>query len=262
MEDLLREQQQQVASRTRLPQIKVMPAAAGMFEFADTNDTVREIIGVVLNTHPRNILWDKPYGTASDPNDEQAGKPACSSKDGMFGTPRAGFAHINLGGRVATGTERIACASCKYNEWGSKPLIPALMRPGDSGKGKAVTNQRSVYLLISGKAMPYELVLPPTSIKTFDEYLLTLLNSSVPVQAVLTRLTQERKERGSQRWAEVQFSNAGSLTQEQFSAVLEKRTTFAAAMTPALQAEDAVTTAAEPETASEEEVSEAGEIQW
>lgn len=240
MRDLLQAQRGMIGERQRLPQVKIMGAGAGLYEFADTNDTVRTFRGVILGSHMRNVLWDKAYGDEAPrprggDDEEQKGRPACVSGDGVTGVPREGFAHAALQPRdasptatpvVARGTERISCRTCPYNQWGSKRLIPELMRPGDSGKGKAVTNQRAVYILVEGREAPVMLILPPTSITAFDEYLTTLLNRGIPVQATFTTFTQEIKERGRLKWAQATFAQGDALNQESFSRVLAKRNEY------------------------------------
>lgn len=235
--DLLRAQTSEITTFQRLPRVKVMPAGAGLFEFTDTNDTVREFKAIILNSHSRNILWDRAVGevgasaTASDSNDRDNG-PACSSNDGKWGTPRTGFTHLGLGrGRVATGTERIECATCPYNQWNSIGLV----RPDRAHqKGKAVTNQRSLYLLLEDREAPMELILTPTSLQKYDAYLMALANQQVPVQAVLTHFKQEIKNgTGGIRWGQVVFENAGILDGPTFALAMAKRQQYRNAIMPA-----------------------------
>lgn len=240
--DLLRAQASQITTVQRLPDVKIMPAGAGLYEFSDTNDTVREFTGVILNSHARNLLWDRPYGSeAPQPvngEGDPQNMPACVSSDGKFGVPRPGFPHAGLQGRVASGTERIACATCPYNQWESKGLIPALLRPNDSGKGKAVVNQRVLFIMVVdaegqfARETPVQLTLPPTSLVPYDEYLGTLLNRGVPVQAVLTRFSQTRQTRGSLAWSLAVFDNARPLTEAEFQAVMGKRAQFRTSIVP------------------------------
>lgn len=227
--DLLRAQANSIQTAQRLPRVKIMPAAAGLFEFMDTNDTERTFDGVVLNNHPRNVLWEVPYGTARPSNaDGSPQRPGCVSPDGLKGTPREGFTHAALNGGVATGVEEIPCRSCPYNQWGSKHLVDSR-----GGKGKACTNQRSVYVMMQDRATPVELILPPTSLTPFDEYLTNLLNRGVPVQAVVTKFGQERKQRGQVEWCQTTYTRGVDLNQEQFDLVLAKRQQWMSSITPA-----------------------------
>jgi hypothetical protein len=228
--DLLRAQQGMVGERLKLVQAKVMPAGAGRFEFTDTNEIVQEFAGVILGSHQRNVLWDRP-ADVQPANDEEKG-PACRSPNGLHGIPRAGFAHAALQRQgdptlvVATGTEQISCASCPYNKWGSKPLMPQMMRPGGSTKGKAVTNQRGVYVLVPGRETPVMVIVSPTSIPAYDEYIGNLVNHGIPVQSMFTIFKQEIKTKGAQRWALVTFHRGETLGNDAFQKVLTVRNRF------------------------------------
>lgn len=225
-DDLLRAQAEQIDSAPRLPRVKIMPAGANLFEFTDTNETVREFVGVVLNSHPRNVLWDRPYGERDPGADDEASHPACTAPDGRNGTPRTGFQHAALG-QVATGAELIACATCPYNAWGSAQLV------GQPGRGKGCTNQRSVFVLVEGRAVPVELPLPPTSLRSYDEYLTNLIGRQVPVQSVVTRFYLERRESASGlRWSVARFESSRTLDGDEFEAVIEARSRFRGSIFP------------------------------
>jgi hypothetical protein len=235
--DLLRAQADMVGSESvRFPQVKVMPAGAGLFEFKDSNDTVRDFVGVILMSHGRNILWDKKFGSPESRDaDGNTRPPACVSNDAVTASPRPGFAHLALQRQglptiEATGQEIIACSSCPYNQWGSKPLLSYVDNP--NAKGKACTNQRSVYVLTPDRQVPVELVLPPTSLTPYDEYLRLLLNQSVPVQLVLTRFSQSVGGQGGIRYGTVEFSLAEGLADADVPRVMEVRSRFLNAMTP------------------------------
>lgn len=233
-EDLLRTQAESISTPQRLPRIKIMPAAAGLYEFTDRTPSVteREFNGVILGSHARNVLWDGAYGD-DRPEGERA--PACSSRDGKVGVPRQGFAHAALqsgNGSIvaATGEEMIECASCPYNAFGSKRMISESGSP----KGKAVSNQRSVYIALEGRRSPMELVITNMSIPPFDEYLNSLLQRDIPVQSVVTTFKQELKNRvgSSGRYAVATFSSAGSLSPEAFNRVLALRTEYLSFIRP------------------------------
>jgi hypothetical protein len=234
-EQLLRQQGAQLTT-VDIPRVKIMAAGAGLYEFTDTNDTVRDFEGVILSSHARNTLWDRPYG--SEPADGEAGGPGCTSGDGQAGRPREGFEHQDLDGK-ATGSETITCGSCAYNQWGSASLV------GKNGKGKACTNQRSVYLLVEGKELPYEMILSPTSLREFDAYSATLLNQGLPLPAVVTKLGQQIKTAGSLKWAQATFEMGAGLTDEAFSLVREKMVKYKDAITPRSMIVEAEWTAVE-----------------
>ena len=233
--DLLRSQAEEVGTPQRLPQIKIMPAAAGLFEFTDDNSTPREFRGIILGSHARNVLWDGAYGEERAESDRG---PACSSRDGKIGVPRIGFRHAALQTRdpgsstfvEATGTEQIECATCPYNAFGSKRMITE----NGSPKGKAVTNQRSVYIAVEGRRSPLELLVVNTSIPPFDEYLNSLLQREIPVQSVVTTFKQELKNRvgAAGRYAVATFTNSGAVDAETFNRILALRTEYLSFIRP------------------------------
>lgn len=241
LDDLLNAQGEQIGTAQPLPAIKVMPAGAGKYEFEDTETVVSQFTGVILNTHANNVLWDKPYGSQTA---EENDGPGCQAVDGKYGTPRIGFAHAALDGDIATGLERIECASCPYNQWSSKGLLPGFA----AGKGKACTNQRKVYALVLNddgtlaRETPMELTLPPTSISNLDEYMSGLLNQHMPVQAVLTTFAQIRKMFGTFTVGVVTFSNTRPLTQGEFDTVIAKRGQYLTQMSPRSMPPEAVVT--------------------
>jgi hypothetical protein len=240
--DLLRAQAEDLGSRNALPRLKVMPAGAGLFEFEDDQTTTREVHGVILNSHGRNVLWDRNVddeAPSAAQTEEGANRPACSSTDGRYGVPREGFVHLGLPSNQgkapeaatarATGQELIACSTCPYNQFGSIKLMPT--RRQGTGKGKATTNQRSVYVALPDRAAPVELRITPSSLTNLDRYLGDLLNRGIPVQTVVTRFRQEVKREGGKAWGVVLFDVARQLTQDEFDAVMQKRAQFKDAIT-------------------------------
>jgi hypothetical protein len=227
--DLLRAQQDSIETPQALPRVKIMAAGAGLFEFEDTSDTTRTFKGVVLANHPRNVCWDKKFGEQAATAEESL--PACSSNDGRTGLPREGFAHAGLpSGVVGNGVRTVACRTCPYNQWNSGNMLISDKNP----RGKACTNQRSVFVLVEDREAPVELVLPPTNISGFDEYLTTLLNRGIPVQAVVTDFRQEVVRMNGFLVGKALFSMDKNLTQDEFNIVLGKRLQYQTAMIPNL----------------------------
>lgn len=225
--DLLRQQGESIQTPQALPRIKIMAAGAGMYDIQDDATPVREFSGVVLASHARNVLWDRPYGEDAPSDDEKP--PACSSTDGIWGTPREGFRHPGLvDGQVGNGVLMVACRGCPLNQFGSGNALIATHNP----KGKACANQKSVYVLLEGHETPFELRLPAMSIRSFDAYLTGLLNRGVPVQAVVTRFRQEVKMRGTKRYGEAIFEVGSTLSSDAFQGVLVKRSRYSAQLNP------------------------------
>lgn len=231
--DLLRQQGESVETPQALPMVKVMPAGAGLYDIEGEATPVREFYGVILNNHARNVLWDRKYGVEVE--DEELKRAACSSNDGRWGTPREGFAHPALEGEVGNGVRMVACQTCPLNRWGSGATYIADKNP----KGKACTNQRSVYIMVEGRETPLELRLPPTSLNDFDAYLTDLLNKGVPVQAVVTKFSQKIMGTNA-RFGKAVFEVAEALSPEGFQAVLTKRARYHQQITPQVIQEAAV----------------------
>lgn len=225
--ELLEAQKESIALPQRLPTVGVMAAGVGLFEFQDTNETAATFRGVILASHPRNILWDKKFG--QEPRTEEEKFPACASPDGKYGHPRPGFRHEALGGRAAQGDESIDCHTCPYNKFGSGNKLISDKNP----KGKAVTNQRSVYIAIEGRMSPVDLTLPPTSMAALDEYMTMLLNRQLPAPAVVTEFGQVRKEKGGMKWGVVTLKLVRELNAEEFAAIMQMRRDYLQVITPA-----------------------------
>lgn len=106
----------------------------------DNPDYAKYLEGVIVYSHNANSYW--PTGEDYDDNTP----PSCQSVDGKLG-------YGNPGG---------LCADCPYNRYGSDTK--------GTGKGKACKNQRILYLLRSGEAMPIQLSLSPTSITPYSQF--------------------------------------------------------------------------------------------
>lgn len=227
--DLLRAQAENIQTPQSLVQMKILPAGAGQFELSDTpGETFPRFKGVVLHAHPSNVLWDRKFGAELPQGDDLAKLPACSSNDGIRGVPREGFAHAGLNGARGDGVRTVECRTCPYNAWGSG----AMLIPDKNPRGKAVTNNRRVYILLEGRDAPVELVLPPTSLAAFDEYSASLLNQGIPLLAVVTEFSQSRTGQGRITYAVVNVRNDGYLTAEQFAVVRDARQRYLTSIMP------------------------------
>lgn len=213
--DLLRAQQESVSGDLELPRIKIVGAGVGMYEFPDEGETVKEFEGVILGAHGRNVLWTKKMEPGVQRDDDEA-RPACSSADGKFGRPQEGFKHIMLNGEAATGNELISCADCKYNKFGSGNIFI----PDKNKKGKAVTNQKTVYVYLPDRLLPFQLTLNTMSIPGYDEYVTKLLRRGIPTQAVTTVFRQVVKQSGSVKYAIATFVEGKPLAKDAFDDVM------------------------------------------
>lgn len=229
--ELLRVQQSSIHTPVDLVRMSVLGSGACQFELSDVpGKTFPEVTGIILHAHPSNVLWDKPYGSQPDPTDEKSRLPACSSNDDEWGIPREGFAHAGLpAGEVGDGIRRVACATCPYNHWGTGNLFS----PQRSAKGKAVANQRRIYIMLEGRNSPVVLTVPPSSIGAFDQYSNGLLDKGIPLQAVLTHFSQHRTGRPGNIYAALDFKVAGDLSPELFQEAMKRREQYRTSIFPA-----------------------------
>lgn len=231
--DLLRGMAESIDTPQKLAKIGVMPAAAGLYRIQGADETTDDLKvptfkGVVLHSHSRNVLWDREYGDNTPVADEER-LPACSSPNSKVGIPRKGFAHAALDGAEATGDERIECASCPYNQWGSGDMLIATK----NHKGKAVTNQKAIYIMLPGRKAPMVLTISGYSIAAWDEYMMGLMNQDIPVQSVVTEFAQKIQNRKGKDVALIVLRRAGVLPAETFQGALRKREEFRASIFPA-----------------------------
>lgn len=157
----------------------------------DAPDTVQSLLGVIVHHHSVNAYWASDYDGSNN-------LPDCSSRDGKHGVD------------TQTG-EIFDCASCPRNQFGS----------GKDGIGKACKNGHRIYLLRENEALPILLTLPPTSLKTFKEYLAKrLIAKGKRSSDVLTtiKLTKEKNSSGIV-YSACKFGKAADLTKEQIAAI-------------------------------------------
>lgn len=125
------------------PRVKIPAGGALQFEIPsddpDNPDYQKHLTGIILYNHDNYAYW--PEGNEYDDNTT----PLCSSVNGKLGIGDPGG----------------ACTACALNRFGTGP----------EGKGKACKNMRALYLLRSGEYMPLQVMLPPTSLTPFREFM-------------------------------------------------------------------------------------------
>lgn len=107
-------------------------------------DYVKNIEGIILYSHQTCAYW------AEGLEYDDSAAPLCSSVDGKIGC----------------GTPGGTCAVCELNQYGT-----ATDSKGNQAKGKACKNMRHLYILRDGEYMPILLVLPPTSLRPYSDFI-------------------------------------------------------------------------------------------
>jgi len=173
-----------------------IPAGGGLSfelpgESEDTPTAATELVGIIVDHHPVNALWMNEYDGSNN-------QPDCSSFDGKTG--------IDGNGEVKQ------CANCPYNQFGSAR---------NGGKGKACKNMHRIYILMNGQVIPMLLILPPSSIASWRNY----IGKKIVVKGkrpwmVLTKVTlkKEKNENGI-AYSQAVFTKVADLTPAECAAV-------------------------------------------
>jgi len=165
-----------------------IPSGGGLaFELPDSTGPVMitEIVGIIVDHYPVNAFWATKYSGQKNP-------PDCASTDGKTGIER-------------DSGETRSCKTCPRNQWGSS----------EKGVGKACKNMHRIYLLPTGNILPILITLPPTSIKSFGDFLgKRVVAKGLRSYEVLTRISLRReKSRSGIEYSQAVFSTVCVLPQ-------------------------------------------------
>lgn len=170
-----------------------VPSGGGLFWTDEEGKPVQYVDGIIVHTHNARSYWKQGL-------DESGGgtPPDCFSPDAIMG-------HGDPGG---------PCSGCQFAQFGSE------VRNGKPGPGQACKQVRQVYLLREGSFLPTVLIAPPGSLKSFQEYLISLSTKGVAYSQVVTRLSLvEGKSSQGIKFAIVKATALDKLTPEQAAAV-------------------------------------------
>lgn len=190
--------------------ISVKHAGVQRFELPATGDEGDEdrlrktFSGVIIFNHRMNSYWSKPFG------ESDSVIPDCFSLDAIHGTKYG------------------ECADCKYNQWGSA---------SEGKKGKACRNMWRLYVYLNkGMILPYQISIPPTSIKNFQNYIISLMSRGMAVERMVTAFSIIP---GAQESSVVRFAEKKKLDDDAFLFYLSKRNKFMHFMKSAVFFEEA-----------------------
>lgn len=166
-----------------------IPSGGGLsFEVPGENEDIptvaTELVGIIVDHHPVNALWMNEYDGSNN-------QPDCSSFDGKTA--------VDSNGEIKS------CANCPYNQFGTAR---------NGGKGKACKNMHRIYILLGGQAIPTLLVLPPTSIAAWRNYIgkKIVVKGKRPYM-VLTKVTlKKEKNEGGIAYSQAVFTKVADLT--------------------------------------------------
>lgn len=181
------------AFETDLARYKLMPGGAPMLERVDPHGGdskyVPSIDGVIVGAQRTNLFFDSDFDGGST-------SPTCSSQDGIHGEGDPGG----------------LCADCPLNQYGS----------GRSGKSKACKNKVKLFIQIPGEELPSVLVLPATSIASYDKYVDAVESTATDVSEVITRIKLEKaKNSGGIAYSRTVFEGLGIVSAADLDRLLE-----------------------------------------
>ena len=145
------------------PQLKIPSAGALFFEVDE--EPVKEIQGVIVYHGPRNMYYATEFDGSNNP-------PDCSSFDGITGY------ELGEDGEMI---EKL-CKDCPFSKFGSDP----------KGSGKACKEKHQLYILTSGKLIPFSLLLPVSSTGVLNAYATRIFSQGKFLNQVLTSFTLEK----------------------------------------------------------------------
>lgn len=150
-----------------LPRIRVAGGGAVNFrvETPEGEETPRKIRGILSAYRTARVYWKS----------RNAGKkpPDCSSKDGFTGVG-------DPGGK---------CADCPFARFGS-----AFKPDGTPSNGQACKDVRQALFLMEGEMLPHLISIPPTSLKAFNQYTLTMISARAHYWGAYTEMTLQAAE--------------------------------------------------------------------
>lgn len=177
------------------PRIKIPGGGSTQFEIPTANpekpDYTPAIEGIIIFNHNTNAYWEE--GSEYDMNTS----PVCSSPDGKTG-------YGDPGG---------ACETCPFNQYESDP---------NGGKGKACKNMRGLYILQNDTPIPINLLLPPTSLKAYSNFVQSaFFLRKRPLWGSLVRIELRKESNGANNYAVATFKLLGDFTGEKLAEIKE-----------------------------------------
>lgn len=164
-------------NRFDLKHIKLASGGAPGFqtEHGEERATLETFEGLIVHKHKCRSFWLK-----DGDDDDASSNPDCQSNDGKIGS----------GDNGSGGVGAHPCNTCPQAVWGT----------GKGGVGQKCKDQMAVYVYISGDSMlfPSQLLLPPTSLKPFKDYMMFLVQHNVKLTRALHRFetTPDKSAKG------------------------------------------------------------------
>ncbi len=170
-----------------------IPTGGGAFfqvpSITGESDAVKQIDGIIMLVTSPRAYWKNKYSGAGQP-------PDCHSVDSITGE------FLDEKGETVS---RL-CENCAFARWGS-----ALDEKGQPAPGQACKAMKFVFLHRPEDAvLPVILVLPPTSVRPLEQYLLRLASRAVPPYGVITRFSLvPAQSKAGQKYSKIELKAVG-----------------------------------------------------
>jgi hypothetical protein len=203
--------------------VKIAPGGIGQFMLGD--EAAKTFTAIVPISQIVRGYW-AASGTGS--------APICSSPNGVQGffspepsdadfaaaqIPNPPHPAIRLISQGVPLPDSFACASGPMNAWGSE-----YQKKGRGGRGRACKEMRRLMLFIDGWALPAIFALPPTSIRTWDNYCSSARARRSAYFGVRTKFELDTAKAASgESYNTVKVSMAGELTEMEMQNVVGLR---------------------------------------
>ena len=135
-----------------LPKIK-MPAAGGL-QWTHDGVALSSLQCIILHWKCTRGFWPGDFSGNTPPQ--------CAAANG----------------RVGVGEPGGTCKTCPLSQWDS----------GKDGRGQACKEMRPLMIVLPGELLPVRVTLPPSSIKPFKLYMMSLINKQVPYWQAVTKI--------------------------------------------------------------------------
>lgn len=181
------------------PRIKFPSGGGIVFEVPgeEDADTVKELIGVVVDQHSMNAYWATKYNGEKN-------APDCTSMDGKIG-------YAPEGANVQWAGGHNDCSTCPFNQYGT-----GTDQNGNPTNGKACKNMKRVAMLREGEILPILITIPPTSTKPWNAYVVGLTSKLKRIYGVVTKIKLTKdKNAGGIEYSKGVFSKVKDITPEE-----------------------------------------------
>jgi len=169
-----------------LPRIKLPTQGATQWAVPTASgvDMIDALEGIIIDHRKVKLYWV---------DEETLGQPPdCVAEDGRNGVGDPGG----------------ICAKCENNVFGSSSK--------KGSRGKACKDRKQVLFLTRDSLIPQLITLPPTSLRSFGEYMIALAGLGLPHYAVVTRVTlRTETNAANQPYAIAEFAMVAPIENEQ-----------------------------------------------